>query len=201
MHAGGQLRVWPRYMRPIVHWFLPECQRMRATQEEAVRIIAPVIEARKKAKRDALAAGEPVPIFNDALDWSSDEAKVQHLSYDPAIVQLSLAIAAIHTTADLLEQFILDIAQNPQYFAPLREETVRCLRAGGWKKSSLYNMKLLDSAIKESQRLKPSSIGKTPSLFISRALAVLRGTRNFGFKANTSFCSAQPPCAAGSSAI
>ncbi|UNI18386.1 hypothetical protein JDV02_004657 [Purpureocillium takamizusanense] len=158
MHAGAQLRIWPRYLRPLVHWFLPECRRLRATQREAVRIIAPVVEARKKAKRDALAADEPVPVFNDALDWSEDEARVKRLSYDPAIVQLSLAIAAIHTTADLTEQFVLDIAQNPQYFAPLREEIIRCLREGGWKKSSLYNMKLLDSAIKESQRLKPSSI-------------------------------------------
>lgn len=68
-------------------------------------------------------------------------------------------MAAIHTTTDLTEQCLINLAENPQCIQPIRDEIVEVLRADGWQKASLYKLKKLDSAIKESQRLKPSSIG------------------------------------------
>lgn len=53
-----------------------------------------------------------------------------------------------------------DISRNPEILTELRHEMVQVLRDGGWKKTSLYNMKLLDSVIKESMRLKPTVIGR-----------------------------------------
>ncbi|KAI8287264.1 Cytochrome P450 monooxygenase [Colletotrichum sp. SAR11_57] len=77
-------------------------------------------------------------------------------NYDPATQQITLSLVAIHTTSDLLQQTMVDLAQHPDLFEPLREELVRVLGTEGLKKSALNNLKLMDSVLKESQRLKPA---------------------------------------------
>lgn len=71
---------------------------------------------------------------------------------------------AIRTPTDLLHQTMTDIALQPELFEPLREEVIRVLGSHGLKKTSFYNLKLMDSVLKESQRLKPSLLGM-PSFF------------------------------------
>jgi cytochrome P450 len=65
-----------------------------------------------------------------------------------------------------LTQCILELAHHPEIIAPLREEISRVLKTEGWKKSALYNMKLLDSVIKESLRMQTPH-GKYPIFQIS----------------------------------
>lgn len=55
---------------------------------------------------------------------------------------------------------LFNIAQHPDLFQPLREEITNVLTAEGFKKTALYNLKLMDSVIKESQRLRPVLLGK-----------------------------------------
>lgn len=160
--AATELRLYPRLSRKLVHRFLPNCKKLRGQFAEARRVITSVIEERRRLKRALRASGQPIPAFNDAIDWAEDEAETEGVTYDEAKFQLALSVAAIHTTIDLLEQVILDLAQHPDVFLSLREEIVSCLHNQGWKKISLYNMKLLDSVVRESQRIKPSSIGKFP---------------------------------------
>lgn len=88
--------------------------------------------------------------------------------------QLALSVVAIHTTTELLTGTLLDLAQNGDYIDSLREEMIPVLEeqssvANGdaegtgktsWKKTSLYKLKLLDSALKESQRLHTRDIGE-----------------------------------------
>ena len=69
-------------------------------------------------------------------------------------------MAAIHTTTDLLTETMQNIMLHPELVLELREEIVNVLSADGWKKTSLYNLKLLDSVIKESQRLRPAAFRK-----------------------------------------
>lgn len=45
----------------------------------------------------------------------------------------------------------------------MREEIIRVITEHGWRKTSLYNLKLMDSVLKESQRLKPVLSGKAPN--------------------------------------
>ena len=96
---------------------------------------------------------------DDAIDWF--ERTSNGRSYDPAMVQLVMSLAAIHTTTDLVCQTLMDIAQHPEILEPLREEISTILKEEGWRKTSLYKMKLLDSVIKESQRMKPIGISKS----------------------------------------
>ncbi|KAJ5265329.1 hypothetical protein N7524_006347 [Penicillium chrysogenum] len=154
--AAYLLRLWPPVLRPFVHWFIPHCRKLRAQVAEARHIIVGIIEQRHQGRVAAELASQPVPQYNDAIEWfEQDYATTRDGRHDPAVAQLILAQAAIETTTDFLTQVILDLAQHPELIGTLREEVAGAIQEGGWRKSSLYDMKLLDSVLKESQRLKP----------------------------------------------
>ncbi|KIM94116.1 hypothetical protein OIDMADRAFT_136378 [Oidiodendron maius Zn] len=125
--AMEALRMWPKPLRPIANMFLKISQDNRDFTLE----------------------------FNDAIDWFDRSYSENGIDGDPAMAQLMMSIAAIHTTSDLTTQTIIDIVKNPEIIEPLRKEIIEVLGADGWVKSSLHKMRLLDSVIKESQRLKP----------------------------------------------
>ncbi|KAF5565816.1 putative cytochrome P450 monooxygenase (lovA) [Fusarium phyllophilum] len=182
--ASTNLRMFPRSIRPLAHWFLPECKKLRQERKDAIGIITPLIERRRELRRAAIAAGQPLPVFHDAIDWSEQEAEAagSGAAFDPVIFQLTLSLLAIHTTYDLLQQTMIDLGRHPEYIEPLRQEVVQLLREEGWKKTTLFKMKLLDSAIKESQRMKPGSIVTmrryvTEDITLSSGLTLKKGTR------------------------
>ncbi|KAF2186179.1 cytochrome P450 [Zopfia rhizophila CBS 207.26] len=151
--AAEDLRLWHPLFRPFVHWFLPRCRLLRAQVKEARNAITMLLEKRQAMKATLLRQNKEATEFNDAIEWFQVLAKGR--KYDPVNVQLGLSLAAIHTTSDLITQVLLDLAQHPEFVEPLRKEIINVLSEGGWKKTSLYSLKLLDSVIKESQRLKP----------------------------------------------
>ncbi|WYZ38065.1 hypothetical protein EsH8_II_001571 [Colletotrichum jinshuiense] len=50
---------------------------------------------------------------------------------------------------------MIQIARHPEFFQSLRREVIEVLSTHGLKKTALYELKLMDSVIKESQRMKP----------------------------------------------
>ena len=166
--------MFPKPVRPYIYRFIPTCKKLMAQFNESQRIIWPVVLKRREVRKKALEAGEPMPNFNDALDWIEQEAQAKGTQYNPAPFQMNLSMVAIHTTTDLLEQCLINLAEHPQFIEPIRDEIVEVLKAEGWQKTSLYKMKRLDSAIKESQRLKPSSIGNDTSSHMGCPIDVLQ---------------------------
>ncbi|KAF4472124.1 gibberellin cluster-GA14-synthase [Fusarium albosuccineum] len=155
--AVEELRLWPSWLRPVVQWFMPHCTAARALVQEARGLINPLLERRRIEKTDAQKRGEKVS-YNDAIEWLEQTAQEKKVYYDPACAQLSLSVAALHSTTDFFTQVMLDIAKHPELVEPLREEVISVLSQHGWSKHSLYKLKLMDSVLKESQRLKPISI-------------------------------------------
>ena len=156
--AAYVLRIFPKPLRHIVHWFMPQCQRIRQQFADSMKLILPVVQARRELRRQMQAEGISAPDFNDAIDWFDQEAK--GVPYNEAQCQLGLSMAAIHTTTDLLTETMQNIMLHPGLVEELRKEIAEVLGAEGWKKTSLYNLKLVDSLIKESQRLRPSGMRK-----------------------------------------
>ncbi|KAG6288687.1 hypothetical protein E4U46_003094 [Claviceps purpurea] len=188
--AATKLRMFPRHLRILAHWFLPECRKLRQERDNARKIIMPLLERRRELRKSEIAAGKSPTYHNDAMDWAEQEASAAGTTFDPVIFQLTLSLLAIHTTFDLLQQTMIELGQRPEFLQPLRDEIQQSLLKDGWKKTSIFNMKLLDSAIKEAQRLKPSSILTTPvsttvtmrryvleDLQLSNGLVVKKGTR------------------------
>ncbi|KAF2141916.1 uncharacterized protein K452DRAFT_210615, partial [Aplosporella prunicola CBS 121167] len=171
--AARELREWPTYIRPIIHWFLPECRQVRRDIREARQIIMPVVGKRRERNRKAQEAGQPTSKVADTIGWLDEAAKGR--PYDVAIAQLGISIAAIHTSSELLTGIMLDLCANPEYFKPLRDEMYTVLGEKGWRKTSLFEMRLLDSVMKESQRHHFGDIASM-SRFVEQPITLSDGT-------------------------
>ncbi|KAF2963565.1 hypothetical protein GQX73_g10018 [Xylaria multiplex] len=153
--AINRLTKYPVNLRPYIGWLFPECRRIRDYYKRAREVIDPILEKRDRMKQAALASGQPAPVFNDALEWIIQESEERNSGYDTATFQMIVSTVAINTTTDLLQAVLIDLIQHPDAMQAVRDEIVQILKTDGWKKSSLYNMKLLDSALKETQRINP----------------------------------------------
>ncbi|KAL4874933.1 cytochrome P450 [Aspergillus karnatakaensis] len=154
--AAEDLRLWPSLLRPIVVYFLSTTRKIQAEVEEARKIIVPVLERRKAEKQATISNGEAPKKYADAMEWMEQCAKGR--PYDAAVAQLGLSLGAIHTTSDMLTQVLYDIMQHDGLVEELRKEIITVIESDGWAKTTLYKLKLMDSVLKESQRLKPTSI-------------------------------------------
>lgn len=152
------LYQWPTWMRATVNKYDANCRTAREYMRGARELVQTILRQRQKLKEEAAANGKPPPEYNDAIEWVAEESKGR--PYDPELIQLSLSTFSVHTTTDLLSHVLGDIALHQDIITPLREEAISVLEKGGWQKSSLDQMILLDSVIKESQRLKPFTTGK-----------------------------------------
>lgn len=163
--AVEQLNSFPPLLRRIVHWVLPRCRKVRAHIQTANDIIWPVIRQRQAEKAALLQQGKEAIRYDDAIEWFEEQA--DGARYDPAIKQIALAIAAVHTTTDLLTETMFQILQHPDIIQPLRDEMHHVFSDEPTQKTSMYKLVLLDSVLKESQRLKPAFIRKpTPAILL-----------------------------------
>ncbi|GME53120.1 putative cytochrome p450 [Neofusicoccum parvum] len=149
--AARKLRTFAPFVRPFIYPFLSELRVVQDHVKKARSIIEPEVLARRRARREAALTGK-VPKSTDAIGWFEDVAAGR--PFDFVHAQLLLSVVAIHTTSLTIMTLLYDLTANPQYIDLLREEITQVLTEdGGWKKTSLYKMKLLDSCMKESQRV------------------------------------------------
>lgn len=161
--AAQQLNLWPKAVRPIVARFNPVCRNLRQQIARARAAMSPVLQERAVANEAGLQKD-----YQDALQWVDEIANGR--KYDPVLVQLTLAVAAIHTSSDLLCQalyYICSYEHQETLVQKLREEIISAIRNGGWAKGALQKLTLMDSVLKESQRLKPVGISKYNSISLN----------------------------------
>jgi cytochrome P450 len=147
------MRVAPPILRPITYWFIPQCTRLRKQVRDARDLIMPEIERRKERAQKALEAGQKPPKTADSIGWMYEVAKGREVDYVAA--QLSLTLAAIHTTTEATAQALIDVCRNPDAVQPMREEIIAVISENGWTKAALQKLRLMDSFLKESSRYSP----------------------------------------------
>ncbi|KAK7702871.1 hypothetical protein SLS64_009482 [Diaporthe eres] len=159
MLANMTLQAYPRWLRPLANHVIPQCRLLRAQERRAREIIDEKLAARRAFKENEanLGSGSEAQPSN-ALDWFQSQHQRLGGEYNPTLTQLMLSFAAIHTTADLLTQVILDLAVHRDLMEPLRREILEALDGKPIDKAAMQKMKLLDSVMKESQRMKPMQI-------------------------------------------
>lgn len=145
--AARQLRLWPRVLQPYVASWIPQVYKIQKQLARADAMITPVIERRRSEKISVER--------HDSIEWVEAIAKEKNIDYWPAAMQLNMALSAIHTTADLITTTMYELVQRPDDIAALRKEIIEVVGTGGLEHVSLYKLKLMDSAIKEAQRIKP----------------------------------------------
>ncbi|SMR61255.1 unnamed protein product [Zymoseptoria tritici ST99CH_3D1] len=146
-------RYIPALIRPLFVQFLPLCRKVRRDYTTCANILAPVLASREAELKAAKSESRPPNLPDDAIEWFRNAAHGRE--YNQTDVQVSLQVASIHTTTDLLAQAILNLCAHPEMVAPLREEAIAVLSTQGWQKTALTSLHLLDSFLKETQRLKP----------------------------------------------
>lgn len=152
--AVGELHHYPLWSRSIVHWFLPNAVACRKHVARARILMRNVVAKRHEAIRKAEFDGQEPPKYNDALFWveAASGGKIE-----PGDAQLSLAMAALFTTTELFRQLLIDTARDPEITEKLRDEVSQQISAHGISVAATSNMVLLDSVMKESQRLSSSA--------------------------------------------
>ncbi|CAI7579904.1 unnamed protein product [Penicillium viridicatum] len=156
--ALNEVQKWPRSLQGTVHWVLPLARAMRAGICEVRALLTPIVERRRVERARQAQQGTPADIEEEfsLLDCIENSAD-QGTGYDPTVSELAFQLAAIHTTCDLLGKLIVTVDSHPEILAPLREEVISVIGYDGWETTSLYKLKLMDSVIKETQRLYPAS--------------------------------------------
>lgn len=104
------LRLWPKFLLPFIVRIDPSCRNVRHEVQKARTTLTPVIEQRHKAWNED---------DSTAIEWM--EKCANGISYDPAIAQLRLSIASMHTTSDFITQVLFDICQHPELIEDLRK--------------------------------------------------------------------------------
>ncbi|KAL4966674.1 cytochrome P450 [Aspergillus stella-maris] len=140
------LHLFPKCLHRVLQWVLPMCRQTRAHLKQAHTLMKPEIERRNKMKKKP----------DDTMTWMEEASAGS--SYDPVAAQLSLSFAATHTTSDFLTKLLVHLAQNEGIVSELREEITREVPGPEIDKQCIARLRLLDSVMKESQRMSPLSL-------------------------------------------
>ncbi|KAH7042123.1 cytochrome P450 [Macrophomina phaseolina] len=98
----------------------------------------------------------------DGLDWLITAAKKGPKTIDGMVNDLGfLTIASVETTASTTLNIIYDLLDRPDDYEKILDEikTVQDANGTRWTKKALDELELLDSFMKESQRLRPLGMG------------------------------------------
>lgn len=147
----------PSILKPVYGLFSKEVKIVEQKLNQARALLKPIVAERNRLKLEAAKKSEPALRYNDALEWIDEESQG---TADTAVFQMSLSFAAIHTTSDLLGQTMTRIANDPSLAEDLRKEIVQVISTDGLTKLALANLKLMDSTMKETQRINPNTICK-----------------------------------------
>ncbi|KAF5021008.1 hypothetical protein F66182_6939 [Fusarium sp. NRRL 66182] len=143
------LRFFPTWSKAWVQWVLPSCWLLRYDLVKCRRAIRPILDERKAELKRADENGDEAEYaLDDAIN-----ARIEGI--DLATVHITLAMVAIHTTADLLEKVLVVLSEHKELIEPLRQETVSVLSSHGLSSSGLAHLELMDSVLKETQRQNP----------------------------------------------
>ena len=157
--GSRQMRLVPTFSRPLIYWLLPSCMALRRIVRKSGTLILPEVRRRHKEIEDIMRAGGKPTETADGISWMIETARGKPIDYVTG--QLTLSIAATHETTELMTHCIVQFCDTPEVVQPLRDEVIEVLSQNGWGKTSMYKMKLMDSFLKEVQRIRQLPLGES----------------------------------------
>lgn len=145
--------------RRLVCYPLSTYHRMKV--KRALNEILPVVQERceKAEGRNRTDTGDEDASQLDAIDWSIDLTRTHKKECRPECI----AITILHTiwagsppSAGLLTQMVFQVLLEPRYIEPLRSEAETAFGTHGFTDTALRTMPLMDSFIRELNRLYPT---------------------------------------------
>jgi hypothetical protein len=144
-------------LRSFVAPQLPEVRRIKQHRINAARLLKPILVERLENLK-VPGFKPPIDMIQSVIENSGEKAgDVLFQSH----IQMSISLAAIHTTAGSLTQIMYNLALYPEYQGPLRNELKKVLAAENCilTKASITKLKKLDSFMRESQRMYSAGAG------------------------------------------
>ncbi|KAF8631768.1 hypothetical protein AX15_002204 [Amanita polypyramis BW_CC] len=149
--VGSLIRLFPVWLKPIIGRLFADAPEALKRAKNHLR---PIVEERwrdmERYGNDY--PGKPQDIlswFMDEVDGDTDDEKLTHLAFHILFVNFG----AVYTIAMSFTQALYHLAAHPEYVEPLREETETVVSEQGWTRSSMGELRKLDSFLKECQRL------------------------------------------------
>lgn len=106
--ACRRLNTIPSPLRPIVHWFLPECRKLRVHIKDAQALINPEVERRiDEIRKNGGTARKRVL---DSVDWfvASAQARPERKEeFDIAVGEIAIAMAAVHVSSPAVHNHLI----------------------------------------------------------------------------------------------
>ena len=160
----GAAAMWqyPSWSWPIMQYIVPQTKRVRYYRKRVGQILKPLIQSRMQQMKEDPSFKKPM----DMIQWFIDNsgARASNMSFQ-ANEHIVVNIAAIHTTGGQLAHTLYDLARYPEYVPILREEIEQVLQeeggSGAITKQTLFNLKKMDSFLREVQRVNPPSLVST----------------------------------------
>ncbi|KAI6034753.1 cytochrome P450 [Pisolithus microcarpus] len=131
------LNMFPKFLVPLVSKILPNSA---AGIKRAMKHLDPLIKERFRCMKEH--GDEWNDKLSDFLQWLIDE-KEECTTRQLTLRALTLSFASIHVA-------LYNLAANPQYVEPLREEVDAVIREHVWTKEAMVLMQKVDSFLAES---------------------------------------------------
>ncbi|KAI0059974.1 cytochrome P450 [Artomyces pyxidatus] len=154
MRLARKINKFPKILHPIVGPFV---SKLSSQLRRQTRYLEPIVEERLRQLRENGDAWEKP---NDMLMWLMEAAKGDELSTRNLARRIfAVNFASIHTSSKTFIYVLYELAANPQYLQPLRDEVEAIVAVDGWTKAAISKMRRIDSFVRESQRLHGVNIG------------------------------------------
>ena len=144
-----------RILHPIVAPFLASCKQIRSRFGVARSLLVPLIAARRSTTNAE---------YSDMIQWLIESAQGRNAETDQLVKRmLFLNMAAIHTSAEVTTNVLLDLCARPEYMKILLKEMSEAFKEhDGLKLATLTSLKKTDSFIKEVHRINPLGLSMYP---------------------------------------
>lgn len=157
-------RYWPS-LYWTAYYLNPEVAQVNEARREAAELVRPVLEARQAAHATFGAAAER---HDDFIQWIMDNYRASGKTVTPDETVQNIFIvmfASMHGTSFVALQALFSLLGTPGALAEIREEisSVSKRELGSspvWTRHALGELKMLDSFMKETLRMKPFQEGK-----------------------------------------
>lgn len=157
--------VRARY-NPSIRWLAKyvdsDVKEVDQHRKQAAELLRPILEARMRSRADGTVSEneDGVQWLLDAYLSNGKKPKAEEVVMDI----LGMSVSSVHSSSATLLSTLYDLIDHPDALASIREE-IRTVSKGrtSWDRSALNSLILLDSFMKESQR-----IHSVPELTVQR---------------------------------
>lgn len=154
------MRLLPFGLPKLVTFLNPHAWKVASYFRQARQLLVPEVRQRQQKIQAGEGKGSD---HQNILSWMVEIGKENET--DPselAHLEVILSMVSIHALETNIVQTLFDLGAYPEYIQPLREEIQQVIKEEGpwmnWRKTAFVKLRLLDSVMKESQRLNPPNI-------------------------------------------